>query len=157
LVKQLQGYLCGIAYFEESGHELKSDGFYGQKTTAAVVHFQRNQGLEPTGRTDVTTWNKVVEVYRSYINQTHDPVYLFPTECESLRPGDSGIAVYAAQMMLCKLSEKYSVISHPEPCGIFTAETERAVKTFQKLLNIKENGCITPALWNLLTAASKIF
>lgn len=41
------------------------DGVFGPITESAVITFQEYFGLEPNGIVDETTWNKLVEVYRT--------------------------------------------------------------------------------------------
>jgi peptidoglycan hydrolase-like protein with peptidoglycan-binding domain len=55
---------------------LKTDGIYGPKTEAQVRDYQRNLGLEPTGKLDEATQaslNQNVPAYQNYQNLLKDP------------------------------------------------------------------------------------
>ncbi len=43
---------------------VESDGIFGPETTASVIAFQRQYGIEADGIVDEETWNKIVSVYR---------------------------------------------------------------------------------------------
>ncbi len=44
---------------------LSQDGVFGPRTTAAVIAFQRKEGLVPDGVVGVTTWNAIYEAFVS--------------------------------------------------------------------------------------------
>lgn len=55
IVKKIQRRLTALS-FDTKG----IDGFYGNDTRDAVLAFQVASGLDPTGETDVTTWDKLM-------------------------------------------------------------------------------------------------
>jgi len=54
-VKQVQKLL------NKHGHKLDVDGIFGPKTKAAVVSFQKKNGLDPDGEVGILTWSKLVK------------------------------------------------------------------------------------------------
>ncbi|WDU83478.1 peptidoglycan-binding domain-containing protein [Caloramator sp. Dgby_cultured_2] len=64
-VSELQTYLYALGYLS-----VQPTGYFGSLTQSAVMNFQRDYGLNVTGRADKTLFNKLFEVidnkYRSY-------------------------------------------------------------------------------------------
>ncbi len=110
----------------EHGHSLTVDGRYGSRTRESVRRFQRARGLKESGVVDGATWERLVI-----------PV----------RRGSRGNAVRAVQNLLRSLPyEGYSVALD----GVFSAQTERAVRRFQKFNDIAADGLVGPVTWELL-------
>ena len=87
------------------GYRVKMDSAFGSQTRAALIRFQKANGLKPTGTTNGPTWEKLIV---------------------RVRRGSRGQAVLAVQEMLSLLNFK------TRADGVFGAGTERAVKSFQK-------------------------
>ena len=62
-VKLMQTYLNAISSRYPSIPPLNEDGIFGPSTEQAVLSFQRSLGLNPTGQLDVSTWERIVEIY----------------------------------------------------------------------------------------------
>lgn len=62
-VKLMQTYLNVIARRYPSIPLVTADGIYGSDTENAVLSFQRAVRLNPTGIIDVSTWERIVELY----------------------------------------------------------------------------------------------
>ena len=43
------------------------DGIYGEKTKAEIQKFQKICALEPTGITDLKTWNRLLRFYELFV------------------------------------------------------------------------------------------
>ena len=52
---------------------LVPDGIFEERTEQAVVLFQQNFGLPPTGTVDNDTWDAVASVYRGVVARTRLP------------------------------------------------------------------------------------
>jgi len=149
-VKELQSYLFAISHFDRTVPKVTADGFYGQRTVEAVKIFQSNHNLPQTGKTDTATWNKIISVYRGYINAEPEPLRVFPKSGQIIKQGDCGIAVFVIQSMLADIHKTYCDIPCIKPCGHYTEETAQAVKEFQKLVNMKPTGAVSLGVWNML-------
>ena len=69
-----------------------------------------------------------------------------------LRLGSSGENVRIIQQQLNRIAQNYPSISQIYPAdGFFGADTERAVKAFQKLFSLSEDGIVGPATWYQLS------
>ncbi len=62
-VRLIQSYLNVVSKRYPSIPTLSEDGFFGQTTETAVLNFQRDVGLPQTGVIDVSTWERIVELY----------------------------------------------------------------------------------------------
>ncbi len=62
-VRLMQAYLNVISRRYPSIPSLSEDGFFGETTENAVLTFQGEVGLPQTGVIDVSTWERIVELY----------------------------------------------------------------------------------------------
>ncbi len=76
-VRELQARLRALSYFDRS-----PTGYYGDITATAVTAFQRAHGLSRTGRTDATTWHRLLALTHT---PTQDELYP-PTTLPVSRP-----------------------------------------------------------------------
>ncbi len=66
----------------------------------------------------------------------------------SLRLGSAGNDVQSIQVRLNRISANYPAIPKINPVnGIFTGNTENAVKKFQEIFNLTQDGIVGPATW----------
>ena len=68
-VKLMQTYLNAISSRYSSIPPVNADGIFGGDTENAVLAFQRAVRLNPTGIIDVSTWERIVELYNFNLNQ----------------------------------------------------------------------------------------
>ena len=109
------------------GHAIEVDGRWGAQTREKVRRFQRLRGLRPSGRVDGATWERLVI-----------PV----------RRGSRGSAVRGVQSLLRFLASgngdpRFSVALD----GTFSAQTERAVRHFQRESGTPADGIVGPVTW----------
>ena len=65
-----------------------------------------------------------------------------------LRVGDSGNNVRIIQVQLNRIAQNYPAIPKiSEPNGIFTLETEAAVRKFQEIFNLQQTGEVDKSTW----------
>ena len=65
-----------------------------------------------------------------------------------LRLGDGGEEVRQLQLRLNRIGQNYPTITNiPETNGIFGVQTERAVRDFQRIFNLEEDGIVGKATW----------
>ena len=53
------------------------DGIFGEETERAVIAFQAQNGLEPTGIVDYETWVRLMESANEYIQKNAEPFPMF--------------------------------------------------------------------------------
>ena len=126
------------------------DGKFGSATTAAVKRFQTYFGLTSDGVVGRTTWNKLYEVYNDIANKLLSSS-LRPGEYPGvLRTGSSGTAVRELQFYLYLMSAYESSIPPVSIDGKFGADTERAVRAYQRFAGLTVDGVVGRTTWNSL-------
>ena len=126
------------------------DGKFGAGTAAAVQRFQRYFGLTADGVVGRTTWQKLYEVYNDIANRLLSPS-LRPGEYPGvLRTGSSGTAVRELQFYLYLMSAYESSIPAVRIDGKFGADTERAVRAYQRFAGLTVDGVVGRTTWNSL-------
>lgn len=139
-----------------------ADGIFGKKTEAAVKAFQGASGLKQDGICGADTWaaldKAVAEIEPSpepspepepapEPEPTPEPE---PVTRRTLRRGDTGEDVIVCQSRLVQLD--YDI----GPCGIdgvYGKATIAAVKAFQGVSGLKQDGICGPLTWSALDAA----
>ena len=155
-VEQVQFWLQQLAEFDPDLRSLAVDGIFGSGTEAAVKAFQEKNGLTADGVVGPATWQKLYEIYADVTNQLLAPNQrpgVYPGT--PLRLGSTGRAVREAQFYLVLMSAYYSSIPRINIDGEFGPATETAVKAFQKLFGLTQDGVIGPATWEKLYQQSQ--
>ncbi|MEG4086667.1 peptidoglycan-binding protein [Microcoleus sp. POL10_C6] len=128
-VEFVQRRLQELGYYRSQIH-----GWFDRPTQAALIRFQRDSGLFGTGRVDRSTRSALRQGNR----QAAEPV---PQMVAGLRRGDTGPAVRQLQSALSSLGKNPGPVN-----GVFGAETEFAVLSFQEERNLSPaTGIATPA------------
>ena len=109
------------------------DGKFGAGTAAAVQRFQRYFGLTADGVVGRTTWQKLYEVYNDIANRLLSPS-----------------AVRELQFYLYLMSAYESSIPPVSIDGKFGADTERAVRAYQRFAGLTVDGVVGRTTWNSL-------
>lgn len=107
------------------GQSTSADGVFGSGTDEAVKAFQGSNGLSTDGIVGADTWSQLVV---------------------TVREGDSGSAVQAAQVALNKHGHGLSTD------GAFGPATASAAVAFQNANGLAADGIIGPATWQELVA-----
>ena len=151
-IRELQRYLHGIDMSRGKVPSVIPDGVYGERTAAAVAEFQREKGIPATGRTDRETWDMLV---REYLNETGNrpiPFSIFPSADYVCHKGCGGVLVWVIQSVLAELGRRYDNMTVIKINGDYTAETETAVREFQRICGINHTGSVDSRTWNLMLA-----
>ena len=126
------------------------DGKFGAGTASAVRRFQRYFGLTADGVVGQTTWQKLYEVYNDIANRLLSSS-LRPGEYPGvLRTGSAGTAVRELQFYLYLMSAYESSIPPVSIDGKFGADTERAVRAYQRFAGLTVDGVVGRTTWNSL-------
>ena len=153
-IRELQGLLHGISYYNPAVPRIIPDGIYGRETEAAVRAFQQYYGLRVTGETNQATWDRIVIVYRELVDQPPQPLRAFPQQAGAVMlPGEQGFPILIIQSILHSLSEKYGDVPPVKVTGEFDSDTQRAIQPFQKMCALPMTGCVDCKTWNLLAQA----
>ena len=149
-LRLVQGYLLEISYAEEGLPHLSIDGVAGEETTAAIRLFQRQNGLPPTGKTDLETWEAIFRHYEyAKLLRTADPT-LVPRDALPLTPRAVSSEVYLLQTMLNAMRPKYATLPLLVQNGSYDLATENAVRLYQGHRLLPASGIADLATWEAL-------
>ncbi len=133
------------------------DGVFDSVTDEAVRVFQRQFSLEADGIVGKATWYRLSFIYVSVTNlaELGAENENLPTDAavypgRPLRRGDRGEAVSNMQYYLRLVSDFYENVASIEIDGVFGADTEQAVRSFQRSFGLTVDGVVGPDTWNLL-------
>ncbi len=130
----------------------KISGVYDALTEDAVRRFQRQQGLPVTGRTDLTTWDRIVHAANRARSQTALPlaVRVFPSALQLVEPGDQGRFLYILQGILNGLADTYANMPAIPYSGVYDDATEQSVTALQRAAGLPATGRLDADTWNAL-------
>ena len=149
-VEQVQFWLNTLAQYDSAIPSVKVDGVFGTATANAVRAFQRKYGLTADGVVGRTTWQKLYEVYNDIANRLLSSS-LRPGEYPGvLRSGSTGTPVRELQFYLYLMSAYESSIPPVSIDGKFGADTERAVRAYQRFAGLTVDGVVGRTTWNSL-------
>ena len=155
-VLQLQFLINYIAQFYPNVPSVSQDSVFGSNTASAVRSFQRQFGLTADGVVGRGTWNKLYQVYRtlqsgegqSFDGNTESSTIPWPGVY--LRQGSTGSNVSTLQRLLNNARSTYAQLPLLSVDGVFGANTNNAVRLFQRAAGLTVDGIVGPATWNAL-------
>ena len=157
-IYNLQRYLRQLSRFDPDIPSVDEDGIFGDETRVALEAFQRKYGLPITGAADSETWARLFDEYLASVEERTrpDPVFIFPRHPTdySLGRGDENIYVGVVQLLLREIVTLYGEDADLLPLdGVFGESTERAVRDFQRIQRLPEDGRVDRITWNRLARA----
>ncbi len=135
------------------------DGRFTANTEAAVRALQRIFGLTEDGVVGNATWYRIAYLFTSVkrlaeLNSeglsAQEISQIFPGV---LRQGDSGSGVWRIQYDLNLISRYADSVPAPPLDSFFGPETTEAVRAFQRLAGLTEDGIVGRNTWNTLYQA----
>lgn len=154
-VLSVQYYLSYIALFVPSVIATNMDGSFGENTKNSVISFQKTYSLDPTGTVDRATWDKIENVYLSFVNNTdftYEKGALYPFPGRILRQGVEGNDVRILQEYLNYLADYYPSIPKVNADGIFGQKTAEQVSAFKTIFNLPgTKDRVNAPTWNAIS------
>ena len=149
-VVELQFLLNFIGTFYNDIPFVVEDNVFREGTRVSVVAFQRRFGLNPDGIVGPLTWGRLYEVYRRIRNIVPMPppdpsIPGFPGT--PLAVGTRGENVRTMQRMLNGIARANPSIGTLAEDGIFGPLTQAAVREFQRLFGLVQDGIIGRMTW----------
>ena len=132
------------------------DGVFSFDTEEAVKKFQETFGLTPDGIVENATWYRILFLYNAVkrLNELNSEGITLSEVTKQYQNesklGDSGVEIRNIQYFLNYLSEFYSEIPQIEIDGVFGAQTENAVKAFQRLFELPITGTVDLVTYDVL-------
>lgn len=124
------------------------NGIFDTDGRPSVVGFQRYYGLPVTGEIDEATWNAIVKVYYDIPGDQTPTLINYPGS--PIRRGSRGQDVRFIQSVLNTIGESTPDIPSLSVDGVFGAQTEAAVKAFQRQFGLEADGIVGPLTWTKL-------
>ncbi|MBQ5591173.1 MAG: peptidoglycan-binding protein [Clostridia bacterium] len=155
-IRQLQRYLREIAKNDTRIPLLAIDGIFENKTEEAVTAFQTVYALPITnGEVDEQTWNRIYEEFIKLkgIELSCSCFDVLSNPDALLREGESGYAVYFLQVMLLRISDRYSNFPRVNVSGIIDEITLEALSEIKRVHNLNED--VSDA--QVLAAINKVY
>ena len=168
-VEKVQKMLVEIVNLYPSLPIITIDGVYGISTVNAVKEFQKLNSLPQTGNVDDITLNKLRVIHNTnrdrFTNEILKEKFIRNDEQDNmengvdfldqseniLHEGSKGEYVKTLQSYLNVVSNKYPTINLLKIDGIFGPKTKAAVKEFQRIFSLKQDGIVGQNTWNMLS------
>ena len=149
---ELQQRLRNISKVHKDVPSVIPDGIFGEETENAVRAFQRKFGFSETGVVDFEIWDRINEEGKKALFVLSDPNQVISIKNEDLPLviGQIGREVHTLNLMLRRLGELYSNFRFEDTGDEFTAETEREVRKWQKVIGHDITGEVDKLTWNRL-------
>lgn len=154
-IRVLQEMLRTVARFSgDMSLSTRVDGRFDPGTQNAWRAFQRKYGLPETGRVDLAGWEKLRQVYQSYLARSRfpEPIYPFGDPDRRIQPGEESGLVMMLQVMLDELRTLYDGYGEIPVTGLYDPATADAVRHFQRANLLDATGETDLATWNRLAA-----
>ncbi|MCM1006746.1 MAG: peptidoglycan-binding protein [Ruminococcus flavefaciens] len=154
-VRSLQIYLNRISRNYPAIPKIPSaDGIFDEPTQEAVEAFQEIFGLEVTGVVNQATWYRITYIYTSVkriAELDSEGVRWEEVEnlyVEDLKVGMQSPEVSTFQYYLAVIGAYYAAVEPVAITGYFGENTERSVKSFQRVFGLPQTGEIDRATRN---------
>ncbi|MFV0516258.1 MAG: peptidoglycan-binding protein [Aminipila sp.] len=157
-IRSVQTYLRRISQTYKTVPAVIPDGEYGEQTKTAVLGFQKSFGLKQTGEVNKETWDRILLIYNDIMEYEGDPLpaVLYPSGKYVILPGEKNVNLYVIQSMMFVLQSHYSNIPGVDINGVNDDKTTAAVKAFQKVFGLQENGVIDKQFWDRLSSLYQV-
>lgn len=153
-VELVQYYLEVISRFDETIPYPPLDGIFGESTREAVLAFQRTYGLSETGVVDISTFEKLYDIYTTDLRSLPDSVFdsesALPFFGIVLRKGSQEREVTYLNDYLRTVNSALGLYSDIPASDVFGADTERAVKEFQSFAGLPSDGIVSALTWDTI-------
>ncbi|MBO5286527.1 MAG: peptidoglycan-binding protein [Clostridia bacterium] len=152
---QIQRILRSLDFLSSGMARVRLSGTYDDETRAAVVEFQKNHSLPPTGVVDKETWDtlQAVSNMSNDLLSSQRPVYILPKfSFYPLALGLKDTVVYVIQHFLNTLRLEYDEIGELPFTGELDEATEKAIRLFQRKNLLDETGIVDNATFNALAS-----
>lgn len=153
-VSNVQYLLSYLAEFYSTIPPVSIDGIYGPSTTSAVSAFQGTFELPVTGTVDFDTWDVLYRTYLGFLATIpfqYIEGNILPYPGIPLRLGSDDDSVRVLQEYLNFLAGFYDELPTVNVTGYFGNQTDQAVRAFQRLSGIPDNGTVGSVTWNAIT------
>lgn len=158
-IYELQTMLRLLSQTDSSIPLVNPDGIFGPETERAVLAFQSNMGLPPTGTVDFTTWTGITASYRTAYALTRRGMAIFPFSENNytVEKNEESDLVRIIQILLSGIDVAYGIFAGVALSGVYDDATENAVRAFQKIHFLPQTGVVDIHTWNRIASDYNLF
>ena len=157
-VIELQKMLRLLARDNDAIPIIAVDGIYESETEGAVIAFQLQNGLEPSGIVDLATWTAITEEYEAKVKLSQSGgLFIFPYDSYVTEPGEESDTVKFIQLVISAIEVAYDIFDNSVITGVYDEKTMENVRRFQKINKLPETGLVDRKTWNSLSRSYNIF
>ena len=157
-VAELQQMLRLLARDNDAIPIIAVDGIYESETESAVMAFQLQNGLDPTGIVDFKTWTAITEEYEAKVKLSQGGgLFIFPYDSYVTEPGEESDTVKFIQLVISAIEVSYDIFDGNEISGVYDEKTIENVRRFQKINKLPETGLVDRTTWNNLSRSYNIY
>lgn len=149
-VFELQSYLRNISRFDSDISGVVPDGIFGKETTSSVKSFQKKFELAQTGIVNFETWQAIKKENARAVYFFSEPIQTVKIRNSDLplKLGDDNVIIYTLHLMLNKVASNFSNFKAIDLNSVFTQNTQREIKRWQRVISHEETGEVDKTTWN---------
>ena len=154
-VSNLQYLLLYLSQFYSSITPIAVDGDFDNQTRQSVISAQNTFGLTEDGVVGEVTWNAIYNAYRGIVNTIpleYVEGNILPFPGIILRVGSDNDSVLLLQQYINVIAQVYPEVNSVDLTGYFGAQTDRAVKSIQTILELEPTGVVAAITWDGITS-----
>ena len=155
-VSTIQYYLSYINLFVPTVQGVAVDGSFGPATENAVRSFQTTYGLPNTGSVDRLTFDRMDNVYNSFVDRIdfqYNLGRILPFPGRIIGEGVEGNDVRTLQEYLNYIAISYPSIPVVTPDGVYGPATAEQIRAFRRTFGLGgESTRVNAPLWNQIAS-----
>ncbi len=148
-IREVQTYLHFVrdAFYPEINN-VSIDGIYGAETQDAVLHFQKENGLDESGIVDYDSFIKLRAAYEEALFLKKTEGFVVDKDYFPLKKGDQGAHILTLNIMLSELGNAYDNIPYVKINDYYSSSTENAVRSFREIFLFEDVGFVDEKLYD---------
>lgn len=160
-IREIQTYLFFLSDKRyDSINRIPIDGVFDQETEQAVIAFQKETSLDPTGIVDYETFTTLYLEYKSAYEEFYEKPYIIGDGDLPLKENDQNDDVRTLHTMINELRKSYPEISEVGSGSYFSSRTGDAIEDIRYLFMFERSRVLDKALYSRIKreiAARKLF
>ena len=133
-IKEIQKFLYLLSDSKyKSIPRVPIDGVFDDETKAAVIAYQKEKQITPSGAVDHETFVSLYSDYSEIINDSNTNGFIFGDGKFPLKEGDRNEDVRALNIIINELSKTYRQITEIDVSSYFSANTGDAIEEITEI------------------------
>ncbi len=141
-IREIQRYLLELYYDTGSAFPVIINGEYDAATRAAVLDYQSQRGLPPTGEVDRATFDSLYRDYLAARALRLSPDTVPPDTPLPVTIGATGNGVVNLQRLLNFLAERYGIPERSDTGGVYSYASSVVARAIQRIYRLPEDGTV---------------